>query len=121
MAITADRKRFIEQMTPGQRDAEIVAAVSGDTGRTLGQPKEVTFDDTPYVALDSVACSAVVLYNNTGKTVNVKRGAGTVVFPLANGMGKQFDVSSNANEISVANATDANTVTMVWEAVGETV
>lgn len=125
MALTEARKRFIERMAPGQRDAEIVDALTdinpaaGDAERTLGQPREVTFDDTPYVALASVSCFGVVLYNNTGKTVNVKRGAGSVVFPLQNGYGKQFDVSANSNELSVANASDTATVSMIWEAVGE--
>jgi hypothetical protein len=121
MSLSAARKRFIEHMTPGQRDAEIIDAITSPDGRALGEFREVTFDDTPYVALADVNCGGVVITNTSGKNIFVKRGAGAVPITIPNNSGKRFDVIDNANELSVANATDAATVSVQYECLGEVV
>lgn len=108
-------------MTPGQRDAEIVAALGGaGANDAISQPRSETAPiNQAFIQLADVEGESVVIENYTTKDLEVKRGAGTVYYRIPSNTGREIDVTDNANELSVRNATDNTTATFTYQVIGE--
>lgn len=122
--MTPQRKRFIEKMTPAQRDVEVIIALGGaGVDDAVAQPRTGQAPiNQAFVQLANVAGESVVIENYTSKDLEVRRGAGgTVYLKIPAGTGREIDVQSNANELYVRNATDNTTADFTYQVIGEAV
>lgn len=79
----------------------VTTAASGATWTTLG----------------SQACDQVLVFNNSGTDIEVRRNAAGTAFPVMDGGGYVFRGVTNANQLQVRRLDQANTqVTVNYEA-----
>lgn len=88
--------------------------------RALGAIRSININGT-FEALESVNGTGVIITNTSGKDVKYRRGNAGFWVTIPNGAGKIVDISSNASEIQVANATDNTAIDVVYEIQGESV
>jgi len=98
-------------------DSLIADSAKLDRKVASGVIMSATADNDPYVAFGSQACGALEVVNDSGKTLYVKRGGAGTAFVMPTGTSKVFAGLANANEISVANGTDATEITVYAEAI----
>lgn len=62
-----------------------------------------------WVTLPTLACDSVVLINNTGADLEVRRGGAGVAVPVLDSCGLEFESLTNANELSIRRVDQSNT------------
>jgi len=119
-----------EHQTPAQRESELwetikdaTEAIESGGAPVLGQPRTAAVPiNQGWIQLADVGAKGVIIENDTGKLIEVRRGgSGTVFYEIADGMGQQLDVLENANELFARNGTDNAAVTLRYHVQGEEV
>ena len=101
------RLRFFPHATSSVPLASSVTIVSAQTQAT----------GTNYTTFSSQACDALDLVNNTGTTIEYRRGGTGSTIPIPNGSARLILGISNADEISIRRLDVSNTqVTITAEA-----
>lgn len=67
-----------------------------------------------YTAFGSVACTSLEISNNTGTTIEYRRGATGTAFPIPTGTVKKIVGITNANQIDIRRTDTSNTQVTVY-------
>lgn len=83
-----------------QRTAEAAAALLRPKSQ-VHSSVTTSATGSGWTALPDLACDAVLLLNNTGADLEVRRGGAGVAVPVLDSSGLEFESIANANELQV--------------------
>jgi hypothetical protein len=91
----------------------------GTDKRAIGEIRKINVTDTFAAIAPPVKGNSVVLYNQSGKAIAVRRGASGESLNLPDGTGIEVDLIDNTGEVQIKNATDAVAVDVKYVINGE--
>jgi hypothetical protein len=98
------------------RMAKSLALISNPTSGVIGSAQTAA-TGASWTALSSQACFECLILNNTGTTIEIRRGGAGTGLPIPSGNAYTFRGITNANQLSIRRVDTSNTqVTVYYEA-----
>jgi hypothetical protein len=91
----------------------------GTDKRAIGDIRKMNVADTFTAIAPPVKGNSIVFYNQSGKTIALRRGGSGESLNLPDGTGIEVDLIDNTGEIQIKNATDTDAVDVKYVINGE--